>query len=923
MEHLIDSNPSIAFLQETWLKTKRSNVTSLVKDYNYVLLHNIRKDRAKEDGGGVGILLKKDIKYKRINHNQFTSFEHIIVKVMLGNSKSILVISIYRVLFVPISEFLKEIVTLLEYLTAMKDEIVLAGDVNVHVESDELYANKFKEILQDFNIIQHVTFPTHIQGHTLDIVATYDDTSIFNVDRNENDISHHHLITFNLGVVPAKKTEKQITYRDIKGIDMEKFMNEVKERVMITDSSFGDNMRRYNDTLKKMVEAEAPLKTINIKTMKSSSWFDGEYKKLRQERRKAEKKFKKTKSPEDKDKFVSLRKQTTKLAHDKKCKHYSDKLKGGNRALFSNIKTLLDEEKEEVLPEASSDKELADRFLKYFSEKIEKIKSTFPKETAETPKMPSPAGKLTEFELATEDEIREIVQEYGIKCSPDDPIPAPLLKKADLEIFLPIWTKLVNLSLGEGSMECLQNGILIPLIKALDDVIDKENNKNYRPVTNLEFVGKLIERVVKKRLSSQMKDEQLESDFEHGYKDGHSPETLLLKAVNDLLTSCDNGLPSVVMLLDLSAAFDTVDQDKLLSILKEEIGIEGTALKWFTSFIKGRTQKVKIRDTYSEVGDLIYGEAQGSVLGPPLFNIYIRSLKKHIEPSKFSIFGFADDHQLIKTFLPVLQLQALDGDINKCFELITDWMNAFSLRLNATKTKILVITPSSLRDVIVIQGTFIDGTCIRFDRSAKNLGVIIDNELTFKYHIDKIVRACFGNIRKLSKIRDFLTFEEMRTSVSALVFSPMDYCNSLFYGISEELLSRLQSVQNCAARLVRGKRKKKCSTKEFIRECHWLRVKERIAYKICLIVHKCLHGTAPKCLTDMLVYAGSERTLKLKETKYNGKYGSRSFGRVAPKMWNLLPLNIRCENDVEKFKSMLKTFFFDGYSKFEQKLKEI
>ena len=227
--------------------------------------------------------------------------------------------------------------------------------------------------------------------------------------------------------------------------------------------------------------------------------------------------------------------------------------------------------------------------------------------------------------------------------------------------------------------------------------------------------------------------------------------------MNDLLISCDSGLPSVLMLLDLSAAFDTVDQEKLLSILKDEIGIEGTALHWFRSFIVGRTQRVKIRDAYSEVGDLVYGEAQGSVLGPPLFNIYIRSLKKHVEPSKFSIFGFADDHQLIKTFLPVLQVQALDGDINKCFNLITEWMDSFYLRLNATKTKILVITPPSLSHTIKIKGTFLDGSCIRFDNSAKNLGVVIDNELTFKDHIGKLVTSCNITIRKLSKIKDFLT----------------------------------------------------------------------------------------------------------------------------------------------------------------------
>ena len=649
----------------------------------------------------------------------------------------------------------------------------------------------------------------------------------------------------------------------------------------------------------------------------------GEYRELRKQRRKAEKKYKKTRNPEDKEDYIKLRKQTTQLAHKKKCQHYGDKLDGSNRSLFSSIKSLLDNEQEEILPDAESDGELANRFLTYFTEKIENIRSTFPKgKPTETAKMPSPAGKLTEFEKTTEEEVREMVMKYGIKCSPEDPVPASLLKKADLEIFIPIWTKLVNLSLGEGSMDCLKNGILIPLIKQLDDIVDKDNEKNYRPVTNLQFLGKLIERTVKKRLGEHMKEQNLDSDFEHGYKEGHSTETLLLKAVNDLLISCDKGLPSIIMMLDLSAAFDTIDQTRLLSILKEEIGIEGTALKWFTSYITGRTQRVKIRDAYSEIGYLIYGEAQGSVLGPQLFNIYIRSLKKHVEPSHFTVLGFADDHQLIKEFLPVMQVQALDGDINKCFKLITEWMNCFFLRLNATKTKIMVIVPPSLRNTIKIQGTFINGSCIRFDHSAKNLGFILDDQLTFKEHILKVVNCRFIVIRKLSKIKDFLTYEQLRTAVCALIFLNLDYCNSLFYGIHKELIDKLQSVQNSAARLVKGKNGFKGSTAEYIRQCHWLRVKERIVFKNCLLVHKCFYGRAPKCLKEMLNYVGSERTKKLVQSTHKGTYGTRCFSKVAPKLWNLLPLELRCVQDVDEFKKKLKTFLFDGFPDFEQKIKE-
>ena len=129
----------------------------------------------------------------------------------------------------------------------------------------------------------------------------------------------------------------------------------------------------------------------------------------------------------------------------------------------------------------------------------------------------------------------------------------------------------------------------------LDEMIGKDNKKNYRPVSNLLFIGKLVERVVSIRLKKHMDDNNLNITSQYGYKKGHSTETLLLNVVNDLLTACDEQRATIVMLLDLSAAFDTVDQDKLLTILHDEVGINGIALKWFVSFLKGRSQKVKIR----------------------------------------------------------------------------------------------------------------------------------------------------------------------------------------------------------------------------------------------------------------------------------------------------------------------------------------
>ena len=173
-------------------------------------------------------------------------------------------------------------------------------------------------------------------------------------------------------------------------------------------------------------------------------------------------------------------------------------------------------------------------------------------------------------------------------------------------------------------------------------------------------------------------------------------------------------------------------------------------------------------------------------------------------------------------------------------------MNSYFLKLNASKTQIMIVLPPALRQTIKVKGTFINGVCIRFVNHAKNLGVLLDDELSFKEQVSKLVSSCFMVIRKLSKIKDFLSYEQLRTAVSTLVFSKLDYCNSLYFGINADLINKMQYVQNCAARLVRWKKKFCGSTADFIRECHWLPVKERIVFKICLLVHKCLFGTSPK-----------------------------------------------------------------------------
>ena len=646
--------------------------------------------------------------------------------------------------------------------------------------------------------------------------------------------------------------------------------------------------------------------------MPNSPWFDEEYKKMRKERRKAEKVFKKSKLNSDREKFLNLRKQTTELAYKKKRDHVSTMLKEGNsKSMYSVVNKLLDKKQDVVLPTTGSDKELADGFSKFFHDKIAKLRAKFKTSESQIKSnpLPSHATRLCEFESTTEEEILKILTTHGVKCSPEDPVPVKVLKE-NMQVFIPIWKELVNFSLEVGEIECLKSSAVLPLIKQLDEIMDKDIFKNYRPVSNLLFLEKLIERVVAVRLNNQMMRNQLHCDRQYGYKVDHSTEYLMMKVVNDLLTACDEKKPTIVLLLDLSAAFDTVDQEKLLEILRVEIGIEGTALKWFRSFLTERTQRVKINDTYSDLLLLLFGVTQGSVLGPPLFNIYIRSLYPYMKPFLFEIFGFADDQQLLKTFVPVLQVTAFD-DIANCISKITEWMNEFFLCLNASKTKILVISPPSIRESIILRGTFIDNVCIRFVRHAKNLGVILDEILSFEQQIKYIVRGCVMTIKKIAEIKSFLSEEQLITVVCASILSRLDYCNAVYYRINENLVRKLQTVQNSAVHLIRKRMNTpQIRTEELLRRFHWLPVKKRIVFKILLVVHKCLLGKAPRSLCAMLVIGASSRTRKLEEKSCNGVFGERSFQIAGPKLWNWLPLDLRIEEDTEEFKSKLKTFLF-------------
>ena len=506
-----------------------------------------------------------------------------------------------------------------------------------------------------------------------------------------------------------------------------------------------------------------------------------------------------------------------------------------------------------------------------------------------------------------------MITEHGLKFSRADDLP-PNLVSDNLDLFLPIWADLVNASITQGSMDKLKLAFIKPLLKSSD--LDRNIFKNYRPVSNLPFLSKLIERVVLKRLNSHLAQNDLNIDDQSGYKKGHSTETLLIKVTNDILIAADKDTASVLLLLDLSAAFDTVDIHKLLDILFMEIGIRGRALSWFKSFLIGRSQKVKVGNTFSDEFVIEFGVPQGSVLGPVLFNIYIRSFYRYVAKSScFLVQGFADDHQLYCSFSTNNQVYMLGNNIVHVLHEVQKWMNCFFLKLNQQKTKIMVFAPKRLKKLIKVNGLLLENECIRFPSVAKNLGVLLDSELTFKDQISQCAKNCYMTIRKISSIKSFLGTNQRKILLTSLVLSQLDYCNAILYNVNNVYLNQLQRVQNCAVKLIFNRRKYDSGLTNLFNSLHWLKVKQRITFKVLLLVHKCIYCQSPVYLNNLLTITNNFiRTGNIVSIKVNYSSSNGAFSVCAPKLWNGLPTSIKLESSTILFKRKLKTHLFnDGF----------
>ena len=311
-------------------------------------------------------------------------------------------------------------------------------------------------------------------------------------------------------------------------------------------------------------------------------------------------------------------------------------------------------------------------------------------------------------------------------------------------------------------------------------------------------------------------------------------------------------LNKVTSLCASLCAFDTVDHSVLMAVLRDKCKFSDESLDWFSTHLYPRKCRVKVSSDYSKDADLSFSVPQGSVAGLQLFSLYISTLGDIVVLSGNEIHGFADDHVIKNSFTvdtnnEEMSIRALEN----CLVITRKWMNENRLKMNISKTEIILIGSRQKIAKCNTSSINVCGDQVERNENIKHLGVQIYETLSFRDFSTQKCKVATLNIYRIIKIRKILNIDACKTLTRGLVLVHLDYSNAILSGIPKTDIRRMQHVQNFADKVVLGKKKSDSST-ECLYKLHWLPISARIEYKVLVPVYKCLNSMAPKYLSNLL-----------------------------------------------------------------------
>jgi hypothetical protein len=913
---------SAIVLSETWLRedTKNNHVLKGYKSY-----HTVRAERR---GGGISIYIRDDLNCSKIDDACFLEdyIESVGVRVDIGNN-SINIVGLYRPPNGLGMSFINKINSILT--TTLKDrQSIFAGDMNINLlKIKEINTKNLVNIMISNGFYSCISKATRINYPIEN--STLLDQIWSNIKHEVSsgiilaDITDHLPCFANFDINTNFIEHREIKYR-IKSAQAD---IKLKQKMIETDFSFVREDTCLNqrfETLYNIIfhayNTTHPIKTKNISCKRlERQWITPGILKSINQKHKLFKNAMKFLIPKILyTTYKNTLETTIKKAKDDYYNRKFDECKGNTKETWNILGKLLNRDSAKKnktnLPtnlisngNVISDKEEMANELNNFFSNIGRVTSDG---------IPPSAASYEDF-LEHENEyffsfspinvrdVKDSIRSLPNKNCNLSTVPNRIFKLIMNSIAHPLCI-LFNDSFHRGLFpESQKIARICPIYKANDST----NPSNYRPISILPTISKIFERIVHKQLNSYLSEHNILSPYQFGFRPKSSTEDALISIVERLYTNINNKETSIALFLDLSKAFDTIDHAILIKKL-ESYGIRGFALSWFKSYLTNRCQYVKLDEKSSNMKQITHGVPQGSILGPLLFVLYINDFHKaHLS----HYFQYADDTTII---ISDKDTNTVQDRTNMELINIYNWLKANKLSLNLAKTSYIIVTNKKEPVKLNIK---IDNYDIQCVEKAKVLGIIIDEKLTFKLHVESIIAKLSMFNYTLYHLK-FLPKRILLNLYNSLAYPHILYCISLWGSTSDNVLNPLIVQHKKIIRNLSKSRQFREHTSPLYKALSLLKIPDICTLQLCLHIHKVFYKNAHPILAQLI-----EQNQPIDQRLFRNRYyyvHKSNFMLATPRrsltfhgvdIWNKSNFSNKTISSLSRFRSHTKKTLMENY----------